>query len=687
MLQPILQALSRSEFDTAATAASEVIRQYPQLADGYHLLAIAKGSLGLYESALAHVEQAIALAPDNSALHITKGALLARHTGADVARQALQEAVQVDPNAFLAYISLAHLAIARGDFSDARQQTARAALIDPDAADVMILQGIEAQSKGDLDTASALLAAAANRSPQIALAQAQLGLCFLAQGRHAFAEQSLRNALAIQPNNISLRRALIRTLIEQERQSEAIPELDYLITKLPSDTSLLQMRADLLLGMGHPNEAANDYRVLLASAPDQPQVITRYVQACCLAGRHTDAATLLEQQLATQPTSDDIWALRLGIEKPNVTVAAEIAERWHAADPNSAGANEAMALLAELRGQPALAESFADKALADEPQRGAAQLVKLRAELRSAPDAASARTRKLVEKAQEPEARRVSLHWHGLALDRCKRYSDASACWQQMWAHNDAALPLPLSRPISGSAPDPAATTAALFVWTLPGSPSEDLIPSLSHNDSHVLMPDRFSRISRLDGLDPFRQVPLQGAASGTYAAWRAAIEALAQDPQRIIDWLPHWDLALDEQFPASRVIALVRDPRDLLLNWLAFGCPQTYGCRDVLVGAMWLQQVLAPLIALRTRHPDRVLLLDGEQVRADRKTTLERITQFAAIKFNDGALNARSAVYHSGRMQSGFASGHWSAYAQVLAEPFAQLGELAKQMGYPAIA
>jgi len=684
MLQPILEALSSADFDTAVSTARETIERYPEMADAYHLLAVAEGSLGQFESALTHVDRAISLAPDNSAFHVTRGALLARHSSADAARGALQEAVSVDPNAFLAYVSLAHLAIARGDFSDAQQQTARAARIDPDATDVLILQGIDAQSQGNLDAASALFSAAVNQAPQSALAQARLGLCFLAQGRHAFAEQSLRNALAIQPDNVSLRRALIRALAEQGRPTEALPELDYLVSHLPNDPGLLEMRAGLLMEMGRATDAANDFIALLELVPDQPQAIVRAVQAYCILGRQADAAALLEQRLAKQPTSDELWSLRLGIEKPDVRVAAEVTERWHAVSPDSAGANEAMAQLAELRGQSAQAEAHADKALASEPQRGAAQLVKLRAELRNAPDAARARTRRLVDQATQSEARRVSLHWHGLALDRCERFSDASTCWQEMWAHNQSALPLPLSRPVNGNEPDPGATSPALFVWTLPGSPSEELIPALSHNDSHVLMPDRYSRVSRLDGLDPFRQVPQQGPALGSYAAWRAAIEVLGQDPQHIIDWLPHWDLALNEQFPGSQVIALVRDPRDLLLNWLAFGCPQTYGCNDVLVAAMWLQQVLAPLLALREQHPERVLLLRGEHVTTDRKGTIERISRFASVRFNDGALNARSITYSSGRMRSGFAPGHWQAYAQVLAGPFAQLNALAEQLGYP---
>src|SRR3546814_18961245 len=108
-----------------------------------------------------------------------------------------------------------------------------------------------------------------------------------------------------------------------------------------------------------------------------------------------------------------------------------------------------------------------------------------------------------------------------------------------MGSENVAALPLALARPATGRATDPAATTQALFVWTLPGSPSEDLIPALSHNDSHVLMPDRYSRVSRPDGIDPFRPVPQQDLAPGSCAAWRTATEALGQDPPRITAWLP----------------------------------------------------------------------------------------------------------------------------------------------------
>src|SRR3546814_14626210 len=139
------------------------------------------------------------------------------------------------------------------------------------------------------------------------------------------------------------------------------------------------MLAVLLLELGRSVDYANAYLAGLELAPERPQAITRAVQSYCVLGRQAEAAELLEQRLARHPTRDELWSVRLAIEKPDVNVAAEITERWFKTCPDSAGANEAMAQLAELRGHAAQAETHADKALASEPQRGAAQLVKLRA--------------------------------------------------------------------------------------------------------------------------------------------------------------------------------------------------------------------------------------------------------------------------------------------------------------------
>jgi tetratricopeptide (TPR) repeat protein len=681
MLRQVLEALARGEFEMAVAQATDVLSRYPEMAEAHHLLAVGHGALGNHELALASVEQAIVLAPENTVFHVTKGSIQARSSGIDAAEATLRGVVRNDPNAFAAYVSLAHLAISRGDFADAHQHISRAERIDDAAADVLILRGIEVQSRDKLDEASALYSAAVRKAPASALAHASLGLCFLAQGYHAFAEQSLQTALQIQPLNRGLRWALLRALTEQGHAEKALQQLDILVEQAPTDPVAHNLRAETLMQTGRIEEAAAAFTALLHLVPDHPLAISRVVQAYTALGRYQDAVELLEQRLISRPERDDLWALRLGVEEFDLDSAAGVTERWFAARPTSAAVLEAMAQLSELRGQATQAEEYADRALALDADLGAAQLVKLRAELRQRPDLALARTQRLLAQAKQSEARRSMLHWHGLALDACDRPAPALQAWREMWTHNTLALPLPNSRPASGEVADAGASPPTL-VWALPGTPAEQLVMPLAFTASHVLMQDRFTDMARLDGVDPFKQAPLNGVAPGSYAAWRAGVEALGYDPERIIDWVPHWDAVMQEQFANAKLVVLLADPRDMLLNWLAFGCSQRYSAADTERAALWLHHVLQPLVAFRTVHPERVLLLTDRDVVSDRDGTLQRISAFAAVEFRDEARIARSLAYANGRVRSGFAPGHWRTYGEVLAPAFEGLAELADALG-----
>jgi len=442
MLQQVLQSLAHGEFETAVAQATELLNRYPEMAEAHHLLAVGHGALGRLDQALASVEQAIVLAPDNTVFHVTKGSIQARSSGIDAAEATLRGVIHNDPNAFAAYISLAHLAISRGDFADAHQHIIRAERIDDEAADVLILRGIEAQSRGNLDEASGLYSAAVRKAPH-----ASLGLCFLAQGYHAFAERSLQTAVQMQPRNRGLRWALLRALTEQGHAKQALEQLDILVEQVPTDPVALNLRGEALMQAGRAEEAAAAYTALLYLVPDHPLAITKAVQAYVALGRQQDAVDLLEQRLSNQPDRDDLWALRLGIEEFDLDVAAGITERWFAAKPYSAAALEAMAQLVELRGQAEQAEHYADQALQSNPDQTAAQLVKLRAELRHSPDQAIKRTTRMLEQATQPDARRSVLHWHGLALDACGKHKQALQAWRDMWTHTSA-LPLPSSKPL-----------------------------------------------------------------------------------------------------------------------------------------------------------------------------------------------------------------------------------------------
>jgi len=682
MLPIVQEALERRDFASARTAAQQWAERSPEVADAHHLLAVARSALGQNAEALDSIETAIALAPDTSVFHVTKGAIALRMRRHDGAEAALHQAVVSDPNAFFAYVALAHLAIERGDLAAARQHSARAARIEPEAPDVLILHGIEAQTRGDLQAASALFNTAVRGAPDSALAHASLGLCLLVQGHHAFAEQSLQNALAIQPRNRGLRWALLRALSEQNRGEDALAQLNILVEQMPSDPTALHLRSEMLLQAGRIDEATSALTALLQLLPDHPLALSSLVHAYLAGGRQQDAMDLIEQRLAGAPGRDDLWALRARIETRDPGGNGDVAERWVAACPDSPMAQQAMAEWLELRGRLEEAEACADRALARDASCAAAQLIKLRAELRAQPDAAVARARTVLQAVQQPEARRSALHWYGLALDGVGDCAAAVQAWREMWEITASALPLPTSRSLPEAVPVVDALPVTL-VWALPGAPVEHLIAPLAYSARHVLLGDRFSGAPRVDGLDPLKRGARDEVVPGSFAAWTAAIHAKGCATDNIIDWIPHWDRAVQAQFPLGRLIALVRDPRDLLLNWLAFNGPLNYQLADITIASQWLQHMLAPLLAFRDERPQQVLVLRGEEVESDRAGTLARIATFSGIEFRDEAQRAHSVAHASGRSRSGFAAGHWQAYAQVLAAPFASLQPLARALGY----
>ncbi|MCA1714340.1 MAG: adenylate cyclase, partial [Gammaproteobacteria bacterium] len=146
-----------------------------------------------------------------------------------------------------------------------------------------------------------------------------------------------------------------------------------------------------------------------------------------------------------------------------------------------------------------------------------------------------------------------------------------------------------------------------------------------------------------------------------------------------VIDWLLWWDnmllAALRPHLPEALLLIAIRDPRDMLLDWLAFGAPAPFAIESPRIAAEWMARLLAQLATLHEQDlfPHRLLrlddLIDAPQALAD--------TLAAAL---DTPLPAAPAALGPKR----FAPGHWRAYTQALAEPFALLTPVARRLGYP---
>src|SRR5688500_6627007 len=117
----IIEALRRGAHAEALEAARAWVAEAPDLADAQRWLAVAMAESGDVDGALAHVAQAVELAPDDAELHLLRGTPLLNLHQADPARAALAKATELDPNQVPAYFLQAQLALARGDVAEAER--------------------------------------------------------------------------------------------------------------------------------------------------------------------------------------------------------------------------------------------------------------------------------------------------------------------------------------------------------------------------------------------------------------------------------------------------------------------------------------------------------------------------------------------------------------------------------------
>jgi hypothetical protein len=406
-------------------------------------------------------------------------------------------------------------------------------------------------------------------------------------------------------------------------------------------------------------------------------------------GAVDEARATLDALLATTTDSIDLWHARLALEAVGSEGSAAVVERWLAAVPDSIDALETRMALQTLAHDEAGANATAQRIVELEPGRRSAEQRLVNDLMDRDPPAAVARVQQLLAQAPNAESRLMLQGWLALTQDRAGDTAGAVATWTAMQGAQ-AAQRLPLwspSEPRSDwpelGAPNADAPRVA-FLWGPPGSGVER-VASLMGAVLPAFRADRFGPNAPKDALQKFRTIgelvhdTLDPAAA--VAEWRAHLAGRGIENGQVIDWLLYWDnallSALRPELPEGQLLIALRDPRDMLLDWLAFGAVPPLGMPSPRGGAAWLAMVLNQVAALHERdlYPHRLLKLDDAASDPQALATLV-----------GEALGAQLPVPPANLLgPARYAAGHWHAYAEVLAEPFALLTPVARRLGYEA--
>jgi tetratricopeptide (TPR) repeat protein len=681
MIANIIQALQRGDTSAALSAAQAFAISDASNPQAHHWLGICLQRSGDIEGARAAIDQAINLAPDRADFQISRAALALGQKDYAAAEQGMKDAINLDPNQLQAYVTLAHMALARGENEDAAKHLKLAQRVDAESPHVLLLEGHIAQYGGQVDKALKCFTAAAEMDPKNPLAQVSLGIAYGTRGLWPFAEQALKNAMALEPTNPGAMRGLIRSQLQQEKWLEAIDVLGQWLINKPDDHSVRMMRAQVRSQIGQMEEALEDLLMVNAANPGNPNVLSPLMNILASTGRQQEALEHIENAVQGNSQNNMLWSMRATMTSNQLEATQAVLQRWLAALPESPQAHEALAQLQENIGELDAAEASADKALSIVQNLPYAQFIKLRAEIRNNPKQALARLDTLQRAATNPESERMVFAWRGVTLDKLGQYDKAAESFRLMAQRLlPQQHPLPQIQPAhTNDNPDIAGT----LLWAPAGVRLELVLQALSGPLNNRLLAERNLPTARNDGFGRARGL-VGTPQAGTAESWQNAIRQAGLEPANAVDWIPHFDGYTGSELKGTRLVAVISDPRDAFVNWMVFGSVQAYlFLPEPEISAEWLAQTCEAFAEHLEKNPDAVSVVKIDDLPAT-STSVAHALQ-AAFELeqipDENILGLK--IQARGGFDNQFASGHWRHYRDNFKSAFDRLTPVAVRLGY----
>ncbi len=675
----------------------------PEDADGLHLLAIVRRQRGAIGEALQLARQAVELRPDQATFYITLAGIEFHARLWAAARADFETALRLDPNQTSAYSALGHIARLQGDDARAEDHFKRALLTERDRADVLLGYGNLLADRGDFAGAVQYLSRAATLDPDNSATQASFGRALIGNGQHDFAEQALENALRLRPDSPATLKMLLRAHRERGNFTGAEAVLERLAALPDQAAATATERAELALARGDIDGAIEAYGALRALQPHDREALHRWVAVMRQSGRVDAAIEACREHVARE--RDDAMTLRvlagLLAQRGQEAEALPFLRRSLELKPDDADTLAALAAVLERSGEHEESEALAARALELAPGQSGATGLLMNAALLRGDSAVALKLANSVDVLTLPPPRRVA--WLGLTGCAAHLGDDLPAAlgyWRRAHDARGEGRP-PRVRTLDREAAERLAqgqTTPAPLVERPPaamllGTPGSgaDLIAALLTDNGQLVLSDRFRRDGRNDGFSKLDGDRYASGISETDAQLfarqydRALSRLPLSDDARLVDWLPAWDARLvvpvKSVFGALPLILATDDPREALLNWLAFGTRAGWAIPDPVAAASWLSTALQHLIATARFSGLPVLALNTAELLDDPEACGRRLGELLGTPALVPGARFAAERQPPRTLAARFLAGTWRRYAEPLAPAFAKFDALARDL------
>jgi tetratricopeptide (TPR) repeat protein len=296
---------SQGRFKDAENLARQIIKNHPNMPDGYNILGVSLNSQGNSKDAVAMLLKAIKLAPGNANFHANLGEIERQRGRAVEARQALQRAIQLDPKQASAHNNLGIIHFNRRAYREAVASYKKAVELNPRFAEAYNNLGNASRYLGEDDKALGFYHKALQYKEVYPEAYNNLGTLLRDKGKFAEAEHAYRKAMMQNSKYMDAYNNLANLLFMTNKDGDALRVLGDALRVDENNSTTLTITARVQLRRGNFPASEEAAKRAIKANPKNSDALVALGQLYHETDRYDEAIKVLEQALEISPNSPD----------------------------------------------------------------------------------------------------------------------------------------------------------------------------------------------------------------------------------------------------------------------------------------------------------------------------------------------------------------------------------------------
>jgi tetratricopeptide (TPR) repeat protein len=268
---------------------------------------------GKPDEALAVLDRALVVEPDDPELHYGRGVVLAAKGDGAGARAAYETSVQADAKFVPGLVALAALDLDGGDPKAAETRLRAVLAIKDDFADAHANLSVALLRQGKTDEAVAELEVAHRLAPEDVHVLVELAQRYAESGRHDEALALTTRAVELRPDDAAAQAAHGWRLAQAGRHADAAAAFEASLRTRPGVPEVRLGLVRAWLRSDKAEAAAAEVEKLAAELPDSAPVQIEWATALAKLGKLPDAIARLDRAIELEPKSISAHVRRIGM--------------------------------------------------------------------------------------------------------------------------------------------------------------------------------------------------------------------------------------------------------------------------------------------------------------------------------------------------------------------------------------